>query len=315
MEIVQELSSQYILYIPVALVIIGAILLFTFGFKSAEQPPFDKLTNEERKSSAGKKRKIKDKKVIANGHVSTADSKTDKSPAKESKKSPAKVPTEVKQEKREKKVEKQQDKIKPDSAKPSIELVKNKKNLRRPTEKPLDFDDGDWETVPTKFDKKKKGDQSPDKNKKPKRADNVEKLENLKLAKEVVNRELQEKDKQVQNIEEQPEQPTPEEPEPAPAIIDIRIEHEIEPEEPVVVVEEKKEKEKKKKEKKPKKEAVEKAVAVEEAEAPVVEEKLDDQPEGTAPKAVAPAFDELGDIWTEAKPSKKTGKKKARRDN
>lgn len=60
MEIVQEISSQYMLYIPVALVIVGAILVFTFGFKSAEQPPFDKLSSEDRKS-AGKKRKIKEK--------------------------------------------------------------------------------------------------------------------------------------------------------------------------------------------------------------------------------------------------------------
>lgn len=60
MEIVQEFSSQYMLYIPVALVIVGAILVFTFGFKSAEQPPFDKLSSEDRKS-AGKKKKIKEK--------------------------------------------------------------------------------------------------------------------------------------------------------------------------------------------------------------------------------------------------------------
>lgn len=63
MEILQEMSSQYVLYIPVALVIIVAILVFTFGFKSAEQPPFDKLTSEERKSS-GKKKKIKEKVTI-----------------------------------------------------------------------------------------------------------------------------------------------------------------------------------------------------------------------------------------------------------
>jgi hypothetical protein len=34
--------------------------VFTFGFKSAEQPPFDKLTNDDRKQ-AGKKKKIKEK--------------------------------------------------------------------------------------------------------------------------------------------------------------------------------------------------------------------------------------------------------------
>lgn len=64
MEILQEVSNQYVLYIPVALVIVVAILVFTFGFKSAEQPPFDKLTSEDRKST-GKKKKIKEK-VITN---------------------------------------------------------------------------------------------------------------------------------------------------------------------------------------------------------------------------------------------------------
>lgn len=63
MEILQEVSNQYVLYIPVALVIVGAILVFTFGFKSAEQPPFDKLTTEDRKST-GKKKKIKEKVII-----------------------------------------------------------------------------------------------------------------------------------------------------------------------------------------------------------------------------------------------------------
>lgn len=60
MEIVHEFSSQYMLYILVALVTVAAILVFTFGVKSAEQPPFDKLSSEDRKS-AGKKKKIKEK--------------------------------------------------------------------------------------------------------------------------------------------------------------------------------------------------------------------------------------------------------------
>lgn len=63
MEIIRELSNQYVLYIPMALVIFGAILVFTFGFKAPEQPPFDKLSSDDRKS-AGKKRKIKEKVFI-----------------------------------------------------------------------------------------------------------------------------------------------------------------------------------------------------------------------------------------------------------
>lgn len=46
----------------VGFVIILAVLVFVFGFKTAEEPPFDKLTNigDDRKP-AGKKRKVKDK--------------------------------------------------------------------------------------------------------------------------------------------------------------------------------------------------------------------------------------------------------------
>lgn len=64
MELVNEIvNNQFALYIPVALVLIGAILVFAFGFKSAEQPPFDKLSSidsDERKT-LGKKKKLKEK--------------------------------------------------------------------------------------------------------------------------------------------------------------------------------------------------------------------------------------------------------------
>jgi hypothetical protein len=116
MEIVQEFSSQYILYIPIALVIIGAILVFTFGFKPAVQPPFDKLTLDDKKS-AGKKRKLKEKKLTANGHIAGGDQKSDKSPSKESKRSPQKEPAEPKVEKKEKKSERQNEKSKKQESK------------------------------------------------------------------------------------------------------------------------------------------------------------------------------------------------------
>jgi hypothetical protein len=62
MEIVKDfVNDQLTIYLlPVGLVIVVVILVFTFGFKSAEQPPFDKLTNDDRKQ-AGKKKKIKEK--------------------------------------------------------------------------------------------------------------------------------------------------------------------------------------------------------------------------------------------------------------
>ena len=62
MELVKDfVNNQLTLYLlPVVLVIVVVILVFTFGFKSAEQPPFDKLTNDDRKQ-AGKKKKIKEK--------------------------------------------------------------------------------------------------------------------------------------------------------------------------------------------------------------------------------------------------------------
>lgn len=63
MELVNQLANnQLVMYIPVALVLACAILVFAFGFKSAEQPAFDKLSalSDDRKP-AGKKRKIKEK--------------------------------------------------------------------------------------------------------------------------------------------------------------------------------------------------------------------------------------------------------------
>lgn len=61
MEIITEFTNNPIaIYIPVALALLGVVLVFTFGFKPPEQPPFDKLTIDDRKP-AGKKRKIKEK--------------------------------------------------------------------------------------------------------------------------------------------------------------------------------------------------------------------------------------------------------------
>lgn len=300
-----------------ALVIFGAILVFTFGFKSPEQPPFDKLSSDDRKST-GKKRKIKEKKSPANGHVSTGEARHDKSPAKESKRSPNKEAPEPKQEKKEKKLDnKQVEKNKKNEVIKSniIDDAKSKKN-KKVTAKPVDFDDGNWETVPLKSDKKKKGDQSPaKKEKKVKKIspDKVDKVEIEKLVKEVVNKELQELDREIK------EEIT---------IVKITKKEDIlKAEEPVVVVEETREEKKdKKKEKKAKKEVVEETVAPAEPKEKetvpketVKNEKKVEKAESapvpkTQPKEAVPVFDELGDVWTEAKAAKKS-KKKARRDN
>lgn len=63
MELIRDLAINQLAYIPVALVLAGVIMVFVFGFKSAEQPPFDKLSaaiGDDRKGG-GKKKKIKEK--------------------------------------------------------------------------------------------------------------------------------------------------------------------------------------------------------------------------------------------------------------
>lgn len=62
MELVSELPNIQ-LYIPAAVVVVAVTLIYVFGFKSAVQPPFDKLssgTSDDRKL-IGKKRKTKDR--------------------------------------------------------------------------------------------------------------------------------------------------------------------------------------------------------------------------------------------------------------
>ncbi|KAF5269974.1 hypothetical protein FQR65_LT05773 [Abscondita terminalis] len=239
----------------VALVIIAITLLFTFGFKSSEQPPFDKLSAlaDDRKS-AGKKRKIKEKKSANGNAVQISETKSEKS--KDTKHSPTKeAPNTPKTKKQEPNSPKVAEKKKVDTSKPKksdpVE-EKNKKNLKpKLTEKPVDYDEGNWETVPSKNDKKKKQES-------PKKEKAVKKVE--KPAKE----ELQEDNKEnkaTENI-------------------------------------------KKEKEKKPKKDEKKEEVKVNESAPAQVKP-------GDSPK---PAFDEIGDVWTEAKAAKKS-KKKSRREN
>lgn len=56
----------------VAAVLVCAILVFIFGFKSAEQPKFEKLSAGDDKKRDAKKRKTKEKVIIDicnNGHI------------------------------------------------------------------------------------------------------------------------------------------------------------------------------------------------------------------------------------------------------
>lgn len=63
MEAVLELVNNNLEYLlPVSGVAFLIILVYAFGFKRTEQPPFDKLSsNTDEKKSSGKKKKIKEK--------------------------------------------------------------------------------------------------------------------------------------------------------------------------------------------------------------------------------------------------------------
>lgn len=62
MELVTDLGNTPLtIFIPVVLSIVAIICVYTFGFKSAEEPAFDKLSVIDDRKPAGKKRKIKEK--------------------------------------------------------------------------------------------------------------------------------------------------------------------------------------------------------------------------------------------------------------
>lgn len=64
METVLELVNNNLEYLlPVSGVAILIVLVYAFGFKRTEQPPFDKLSSgsNDEKKTAGKKKKIKEK--------------------------------------------------------------------------------------------------------------------------------------------------------------------------------------------------------------------------------------------------------------
>ncbi|XP_066598976.1 uncharacterized protein AH6.3-like [Prorops nasuta] len=332
---------QYTQYaVPVGIVLLCAVLVFVFGFKKAEQPPFAQLSTSDVDRKLGKKRgKVREKRT-ANGSINSEKaSPTKKSvPVKtESAKKAAKVEDEdnkLKEKKQEDnktsgKKEKNQSVNKIKEVKENkTEHVKNKKNLKNIVqEKPLDFDEGDWEQAYSRKDKKnkKKEEESPSKkNKKStKKADIINEAAKQKdqekpeikdkTAKETENKELKEKDKKEIVL-------TP--------ILNEELTKEkySQKEEPNKT--EKAEKEEKKKPKKAKK-----ASESETTSSVTLTPKKDDKPienvvqtkgEETDNNSAAsiveqmqyktgPVFDELGDVWKEPKQQKKS-KKKARKE-
>ncbi|PBC30055.1 Transmembrane protein [Apis cerana cerana] len=220
--------SQYAL--PVGIVLICAILVFVFGFKKAEQPPFAQLSvgsDVDRKFTNKKRIKIKEKvstiQKSANGQIvieKTSPIKKSISTKTEVSKKVVSKPNDTEGKLKERKQEdnkisitkKDKDQVLIKVGKENkIEQVKNKKNLKNLfQEKPIDFDEGDWEQAYSKKDKKnkKKEEESPSKKNKKntKKIDLIneevikqkvsEKVEiKDKIIKETENKELKEKDK------------------------------------------------------------------------------------------------------------------------
>ncbi|XP_066138872.1 uncharacterized protein [Euwallacea fornicatus] len=283
MELISELvQAPFLTVVPVGVVIVLIVGLFTYAIRPAQQPRF-KLGNLDDRKSGAKKKKLKEKKPALNGHVSTGLPKAEKSPTKEAKKSPEPG-------KKDKKVEPLvKDVKKTDASKKVVEATdKKKSNKKTSVEKPADFDDGNWETVPSKADKKKKVEGA-----------SIKKEKKAKIPLEVPlsNEKVEEKPTVVEEVAEEP-----------------AVEKVATVAEPIPVVEEKKEKPKKTKSAKmlksePVAEPPQKQVEGANPPPNVVAEPLKSEP---APP-IGAIFDELGDTWTEAKPMKKS-KKKARRD-
>ncbi|CAK1586340.1 unnamed protein product [Parnassius mnemosyne] len=325
MELLSQVSNVQFLYpaAAVAVVLICAALVFIFGFHSAEQPQFDKLplVLDDRKSS-NKKRKIKEKKSSPNRTADDVKTKTDtskKSPVKEKKEEKAKEPEKPKP--KEKVTE-------PKSLKKEAvgEAKKGKKKLIVEVEKPADFDEGVWEEVPKKSDKKKgKADEKDKKDspsKKNKRKAKDADIEAARSAEEVAegpvkvtisvdtpvdeetNRALQAQVEEFQRVLKEAERRDQ-------AALGSTEEEETADDELTEVKDLRSVKKKENKEKQTKKKAVESAVT--KSAAKTDEKDTSDSSDKQENNQNAPVFDELGDTWTDAKVTKKS-KKKARKD-
>ncbi|CAH2091326.1 unnamed protein product [Euphydryas editha] len=326
MELLKQVSNTQFLFpaAAVAVVLVCAALVFIFGFHTVEQPQFDKLNYiiDDRKSS-NKKRKTKEKKSSPN-RTSNEDAK---SKSESSKKSPAKE----KKEEKLKEVEKPKPKEKVESKVVKKEVLSETKKSKKgkattDIEKPADFDEGVWEEVPKKSDKKKvkpeekeKKDSPVKKNKKKvKEADvetaqpveEVEQADTIKVlsaegpgvdvdAAKALQAQVEEVERVLREAERRNQ------------IQNGAAEDDDVPENELTEVKDlRSNKKKENKEKQNKKRTNEATVAknIKQEENDNLEsfEKQEDKPSG-------PVFDELGDTWTDAKVSKKT-KKKPRKD-
>ncbi|CAK9822965.1 hypothetical protein ANTRET_LOCUS1394 [Anthophora retusa] len=219
------------------------------------------------------------------------------------------------------------------------EQVKNKKNLKNLyQEKPIDFDEGDWEQAYSRKDKKnkKKEEESPSK----KNKKNIKKADliNQEVAKQKMSEKVEIKDKVIKETENNELKGKDKND----VIFTVIFNEEITKEKEIHKEEEqpkneKVEKEEKKsgKSKKAKKVCENENIPVVTQSTPKVDNKVQEQkikkrddntekdsdnseeknPQNVqTPEKTGLVFDELGDVWTEAKPQKKS-KKKARKDN
>lgn len=441
MELSEVVNTQYAF--PVGIVLICAVLVFVFGFKSAEQPAFAQLTytGDDRKP-AGKKRKIKEKKTQSNGHVASVNddseikqkgsesysskpnaskvvtkqgkegkqdsekspskdnlnkavtkqqkpNKQETSPSKEQQskmaiKEPVTKSTAAKLQKDNKKEtsepvtkqlkEKKQESVEKSPSKDSnknvpakqtknkgkenqVEEIKNKKNeknlakLKKNDEKPVDFDDGQWEQALSRKDKKNRKKDDPFANEDAV-SENIVKKETASPAKKKKSKNVDAGNTDAAPAEEpkiieNKNQKTPEKKPSNKEKKDKITEKETMPVVEVIVAPESKAndesgsaqesaaKSKKKNKKKGNKSAETEATVVSETTKtvevapapPVVEIKVTEKKQAEVKEEAkikaeitpknepdnAVAFDELGDIWKDAKQQKKT-KKKVRKD-
>lgn len=189
-------TNQLGIFLPVGVVIAFALLIFAFGFKSSVEPPSFKhidSTTDERKNI--KKKKVKDKKAQTNGHatvvIDVSDAKKSESTKSAKQASKSETPKQKKLVDIEKPVDKKSDSQKSPSKKEKKSV--EGKNKRNAIEKPADFDEGEWETQPSRKDKKKKKEDDPVKDilaamtpektskKKPNLVPQKEKIEELKI--------------------------------------------------------------------------------------------------------------------------------------
>ncbi|KAJ0178409.1 hypothetical protein K1T71_006232 [Dendrolimus kikuchii] len=324
MEILNQISNAQLMFTvaAVAVVLVCAALVFVFGFHSAEQPQFDKLplVVDDKKSS--KKKPKKDSKKSSPNRIVSDDVK----PKEASKKSPAKE----KKEEKPKEVEKPKPKERPAEPKVKKDVVSDAKKGKKKVievEKPADFDDGLWEEVPKKSEKKKvKGPEEKKKEsptKKTKKAKDAD-VEAAITIEEPIEETIKVVSAEGPNVDEDAAKALQAQVEELQRVLkererrDQAVDGEIEDESPEVeeltdVKDLRSNKKKENKEKQSKKKSAEPITAAKGAPKAEPIEKDNSDSDKQEEKTNPLVFDELGDTWTDAKASKKS-KKKARKD-